>query len=217
MALRPSTVNPKAAAIASARARQENLLATSLALKAALAGITVTTLGLDQVDNTQDLAKPISTATQTALNGKEPTIAVGSAAQYWRGDKTFQTLDKAAVGLSNLDNTADTAKPVSTAQQTALNGKASLSTQVTIATNAAATVTPTASVYQVFHTGTLTADRLLTLTTAGMTSGFTIRFTRTGSGAFNLQVGALKNLITNSWCDVVFNGTAWVLTAYGTL
>lgn len=31
---------------------------------------------------------------------------------------------KAQVGLSNVDNTADTAKPVSTAQQTALNGKA---------------------------------------------------------------------------------------------
>lgn len=270
MALRPKPASAKAAAATSAKARQENLLATSLALKAATDGITVDTLGLDQVDNTSDANKPISTATQTALNGKEPSIAAGSAAQYWRGDKTFatldkaavglanvdntsdlgkpistltqtalnakeatiaagtaaqywrgdkswQTLDKTAVGLGNVDNTADTAKPVSTAQQTALNGKASLSTQVTIATNAAATVTPTASVYQVFHTGTLTADRLLTLTTAGMTSGFTIRFTRTGSGAFNLQVGALKNLITNSWCDVVFNGSAWVLTAYGTL
>ena len=33
------------------------------------------------------------------------------------------TLAKADVGLGNVDNTADTAKPVSTAQQTALNGK----------------------------------------------------------------------------------------------
>jgi len=34
------------------------------------------------------------------------------------------TLAKSDVGLSNVDNTADTAKPISTAVQTALNGKA---------------------------------------------------------------------------------------------
>jgi hypothetical protein len=50
---------------------------------------------------------------------KEPTIAAGTTAQYWRGDKTFQTLDKAAVGLGNVDNTSDANKPVSTAQAAA--------------------------------------------------------------------------------------------------
>lgn len=32
------------------------------------------------------------TGLQTALDGKEPTIAAGTTAQYWRGDKTWQTL-----------------------------------------------------------------------------------------------------------------------------
>lgn len=60
----------------------------------------------------------------TVVDGsKEPTIAAGTTAQYWRGDKTWQALNKAAVGLGSVDNTADTAKPVSTAQQTALNLK----------------------------------------------------------------------------------------------
>lgn len=167
------------------------------------------------------LAKKLATADvaslQAQIDGKEATIAAGTTGQYWRGDKSWQTLDKTAVGLGNLDNTSDAAKPVSTATQTALNGKASLVAIAALATDADATVTPTASVYQLFHTGTLTAGRTLTLTTAGMTSGFTIRFTRTGAGAFNLSIGGLKNLITNSWCDVVFNGSAWVLTAYGTL
>lgn len=36
--------------------------------------------------------------------GGEPTIAAGTTAQYWRGDKTFQTLNKAAVGLSAVPN-----------------------------------------------------------------------------------------------------------------
>lgn len=41
---------------------------------------------------------------QSQINGKEPTIASGTTAQYWRGDKSFQTLDKTAVGLANVDN-----------------------------------------------------------------------------------------------------------------
>jgi hypothetical protein len=82
-----------------------------------------TNLGLNNVDNTSDLNKPISTATQTALNTKENTIAAGTTSQYFRGDKTWQTLDKTVVGLSNVDNTSDANKPISTATQTALNTK----------------------------------------------------------------------------------------------
>ena len=60
---------------------------------------------------------------QNALNAKENTITAGTTSQYFRGDKTFQTLDKAAVGLGNVDNTSDANKPISTATQTALNAK----------------------------------------------------------------------------------------------
>lgn len=41
---------------------------------------------------------------QAELNAKEPTIAAGTTGQYLRGDKSWQTLDKAAVGLGNLSN-----------------------------------------------------------------------------------------------------------------
>lgn len=34
---------------------------------------------------------------QTALNTKEPTITAGTTLQYWRGDKSFQTLNTAVV------------------------------------------------------------------------------------------------------------------------
>jgi hypothetical protein len=85
--------------------------------------VTKAQVGLSNVDNTSDANKPVSTATQTALNAKENTITAGTTSQYYRGDKTFQTLDKAAVGLSNVDNTSDANKPVSTATQTALNAK----------------------------------------------------------------------------------------------
>ena len=67
-----------------------------------------------------------TTGLESALAGKESTIAAGTTAQYWRGDKTWQTLNKAAVGLGNVDNTSDLAKPISTATATALAGKADL-------------------------------------------------------------------------------------------
>lgn len=57
---------------------------------------------------------------QTALNGKENLITAGTTSQYFRGDKTFQTLDKNAVGLGNVDDTSDINKPVSTLQASAI-------------------------------------------------------------------------------------------------
>ena len=44
------------------------------------------------------------------ITGKEDTITAGTTAQYWRGDKSWQTLDKSAVGLGNIDNTSDATK-----------------------------------------------------------------------------------------------------------
>ncbi|MCH6206667.1 hypothetical protein L3V16_22870, partial [Brucella ciceri] len=55
-------------------------------------------------------------------------LATGTNAQYVRGDGQLATLNKAAVGLGNVDNTSDAAKPVSTAQQAALNDKLSKTT-----------------------------------------------------------------------------------------
>lgn len=44
------------------------------------------------------------------LLAREGTIAPGTTSQYYRGDKTWQTLNKAAVGLENVDNTSDSDK-----------------------------------------------------------------------------------------------------------
>lgn len=52
------------------------------------------------------------TGLDAALSGKEPAISEGTTAQYWRGDKTWQTLNKSAVGLGNVDNTSDSTKAV---------------------------------------------------------------------------------------------------------
>ena len=81
--------------------------------------VTKADVGLGNADNTSDASKPVSTATQTALDLKAPL-----ASPTFTG--TVSGVTKAHVGLGNVDNTADSAKPVSTAQQTALNLKANL-------------------------------------------------------------------------------------------
>jgi hypothetical protein len=70
-----------------------------------------------------DLGGTAALPTVPGLANKENTINVGTTSQYYRGDKTWQTLDKTAVGLGNVDNTNDAAKPISAATQTALNTK----------------------------------------------------------------------------------------------
>lgn len=121
--------------------------------------VTKAQVGLGNCDNTSDLNKPISTATQTALDGKLDDSQIVSAWQgtpdnsHIPGEKlTKDALDtlntnigtvsgdlanhvgdksnphavtKAQVGLGNADNTADLDKPISTATQTALDGKVS--------------------------------------------------------------------------------------------
>lgn len=56
----------------------------------------------------------------------EPVIASGTTSQFWRGDKSWQIIDKNTVGLANVNNTSDANKPVSTAQQSALDLKANI-------------------------------------------------------------------------------------------
>lgn len=73
-------------------------------------------VGLGNVDNTADSAKPVSTAQQSALDLKAPL-----ASPAFTGTPTGIT--KAHVGLGNADNTSDANKPVSTAQATAIGLK----------------------------------------------------------------------------------------------
>jgi hypothetical protein len=108
-----------------------------------------TSLGLDQVNNTSDANKPISTAQQGALDSKadlattnaalalkqpiDPdltaiaglTPAVGDTMQFigtaWANRTPTQA--KTTLALDQVNNTTDLNKPISTATQTALNLK----------------------------------------------------------------------------------------------
>lgn len=91
--------------------------------------------------------------------------------------------------------------------------------QQTVASDAAFTLTPLASAEEQRHTGILTANRALTLSTTNAYVGARFRITRTGGGAFTLDVGTgpLKSLATNTWGEFVYDGSAWYLAAHGML
>lgn len=119
--------------------------------------VTASDVGLGNVNNTSDLNKPISTATQTALDTKVDKVTgkglstndftdalltklngIESGAQVntvtgvkGNSESTYRTgninITKANIGLGNVDNTSDANKPISTATQTALDGKVSKS------------------------------------------------------------------------------------------
>lgn len=91
--------------------------------------------------------------------------------------------------------------------------------QFTNPADADATLTPFTSAQTQVYTGTLTADRTITLSTTNAVAGMTWKIVRTGAGAFVLNVGTgpLKALAQNTWCEVTYNGSAWALTAYGAL
>lgn len=85
----------------------------------------------------------------------------------------------------------------------------------TITSDANFTLTPLVSPRETLHTGTLTANRTVTLPTTDAYAGMVWRVSRIGGGDFTLDVGGLAALETNQWAEVVFSNSAWVLAARG--
>lgn len=78
----------------------------------ALTGLTKSQIGLSNVDNTSDAAKPISTATQTALNAKQNTITTGTTAQYFRGDLSLANYSGYSINVQAITSSPTDAQTV---------------------------------------------------------------------------------------------------------
>jgi hypothetical protein len=122
-------------------------------------------------------------------------LTKASATDY---DAAWSTLTKTSVGLANVDNTADTAKPVSTAQQAALDAK----TDKTVTVNA-----QTGTTYTVALTD---AGKLVTLNNA---AAITVTVPQNATTAFPIgttidlaQIGVGKVTVVGAGSAVV-NGT----------
>ena len=132
--------------------------------------LTKSLVGLGNVNNTSDATKPVSGPQQAALDLKlnlsmyankgdilvglsaatPNALAVGVDGTFLMADSAqgpgmrWTALTKTMVGLSNVDNTSDVNKPVSTAQQTALNLKVNLASLTAKGTLIAGTAPNTA-------------------------------------------------------------------------
>lgn len=73
--------------------------------------------------DTSNASGKIATKYDVSLKtSRSQTISINGVTQDLTANRTW-TIDKASVGLSNVDNTSDANKPVSTPTQTALNAK----------------------------------------------------------------------------------------------
>jgi trimeric autotransporter adhesin len=139
------------------------------------------------------------------FNNKQPLIVAGTTAQYWRGDKTWQTLDKTVVGLANVDDTTDLNKPISTAAQTALNLKQnaiSVTAPITLTGTSIGITTSTTTTngqllapdFVSFNNKLATANNGLTATGTLVELGGTLTKNTNIAGNFNLTTSGTGNV-----------------------
>ena len=171
-------------------------------------GISPTKVGLGNVNNTSDLLKPISTATQAALDTKASISSVDLKAPIdspiFTG--TVAGITKTMIGLANVDNTTDALKPISTATQTALNLKASLTGIETLTNKTLTAPTLTAPTL-----GTPASGLATNLTGLPLTTGVigTLGVTNGGTGATSIS-GIVKGNGSSAMAAAV-NGTDFSL------
>lgn len=207
---------------------------TSPTFTGTVSGITKSMVGLGNVDNTSDANKPVSTATQTALDLKETVANVALkapiASPTFTG--TVSGITKSMVGLGNVDNTSDANKPISTAQQTALDLKADLASPTFTGTPSAPNAVAGTSTAQIATTQFVTtADNLkanlasptFTGTPAAPTASAATNTTQIATTAFvttadnlkaNLASPALTGVPTAPTAAVSTNTTQIATTAF---
>lgn len=219
-----------------------------------------TALALSNVDNTSDVNKPISTAQQTALNGKSntghthapaditgtavittdprlndaraptahthPSTDLSDSTAPGRALLTAASVaaQKTALALGNVDNTADSAKPISTAQQTALNLKADATAvpkHVTKQSTAVALAASTTVNLPLLDVAVLagevwTLDYMIPFTVSGGVVGLKPIFTLPSGTTGQMQAqGTVASVTAVSYAYSTTPGTA-LATAFGT-
>ena len=164
-------------------------------------------VGLGNVDNTSDIAKPTSTATQLILDLKAPLLNPQFTGTNITG------ITKSMVGLGNVDNTTDLTKPISTATQTALNLLAPLANPKFTGTISGNTN------FSVDATGNLTAYSLTSNNNITCTdvlyAGGTSLATKIGTlapytGGSSFQAGTITSLTNITSPSLQINGNATI-------
>jgi hypothetical protein len=131
--------------------------------------IDATTSIKGKIKLTGDLGGTADVPTVPGLANKENTILAGTTSQYYRGDKSWQSLTKTSVGLANVDNTSDLSKPISTATQSALNYKEdSANKSTTVGLGTSDTLFPTQNAVKSYVDTQITAVTVSEASTTSM-------------------------------------------------
>ncbi|MCX6146061.1 MAG: hypothetical protein NTW25_02260 [Candidatus Kapabacteria bacterium] len=140
-----------------------------------------------------------ATTITTALAGKQATLVsatniktIASNSIVGSGDLA---LTKTMVGLANVDNTTDAGKPVSTAQQTALDLKQDKYSITSIATAGATTTLTNASTKRIIYTGTLNQTCVLPVVST-LVLGDWYLLVNDSTGTVTGQTSGLNTLVT---------------------
>lgn len=120
-------------------------------------GVTKAQVGLGNVDNTSDASKPVSTATQTALNGKAPTSHASTATTYGAGTGS----NYGHVKLSDATNSTSAASSGVAASPKAVKSAYDLA-------NTANTAATTAQTNLTSHTGNTSNPHGVTKSQVGL-------------------------------------------------
>jgi hypothetical protein len=165
--------------------------------------ITKAQLGLGNVDNTSDLNKPISTATQTALD-----LKANIANPTFTG--TVGGITATMVGLGSVNNTSDANKPISTATQTALNLKANLASPTFTGIVSGLTAVASTSFTAVIGARYVTTATLTVTDPAGTAVGQSYEVL-IGNG--NCTIGGVVYAPSRIEIIRYYNGSAWTTLA----
>ena len=215
-----STATTAAIAVETARATAAEALNAPLAsptFTGTVSGITKTMVGLDNVDNTTDLLKPVSTATTAAIAVETTRATAAETLKAPLASPTFtgtvSGITKTMVGLGNVDNTTDLLKPVSTATTTAIAVETTRATaaEILLAPKASPIFSGivTGSAYQEYYTSPTIVSNAVTLDYSqsaifyftGITANFAANF---------INVPTTANYINTVTLVIVQGGTVYL-------
>lgn len=126
-----------------------------ITLNGSVSGISKSSVGLGNVDNTSDANKPISTATQTALNGKQATVTGGAStitSSNLAASRALVSNGSGKVAVSAVTSTElGYLDGVTSKIQTQINGKAPSYTYGTTDLTAGSSSLATGTLYFVYE------------------------------------------------------------------